>query len=66
MESTGGSMSDKDVARIIKEEGGTVIMRCYCTSAFQDKHYGMGMRVHNVMASLGNKARCTVCGDVKQ
>lgn len=58
-------MSDKDVERIIKNTGGTVTMRCHCTSVFQDKHYGPSMRVHNVMASPNSKARCTVCGDVK-
>lgn len=41
---------------------GTAILACTCKDEFQDKHYGKGMRVHNV----GGKGKerigyCTVC-----
>ena len=43
---------------------GTVIKRCTCKHAYQDKRYGRGKRVHNV--GEGNKGNvpevCTVCG----
>lgn len=41
----------------------TIIISCKCEHTFQDELYGKGRRVHN--ACLNNKARCTVCGDVK-
>jgi len=42
--------------------GERIIMHCSCESDFQDKMYGVGMRVHNDMTSKENMARCTVCG----
>lgn len=39
------------------------IKSCTCSHKFQDRVYGKGMRVHNVMhSSFDNKrCRCTVC-----
>jgi len=61
-------MSEKQVTEIIKSsKQGTTVMRCHCDSVFQDRHYGPSMRLHNVMGTTSKgKARCTVCGDVKQ
>lgn len=39
----------------------THILRCSCTNRFQDRMYGIGMRVHNEQAKVQNMARCTVC-----
>ena len=42
---------------------GTVILKCSCSSEYQDKRYGKGMRVHNI----GKEGRaCTVCGNRKK
>jgi hypothetical protein len=40
---------------------------CNCTSEYQDKKYGKGIRIHNACgASKGNPGyRCTVCGNQK-
>lgn len=38
--------------------GPTKIMRCQCSHAYQDKKYGLGMRVFNKGAT---KYKCTVC-----
>jgi len=52
----------------VKEEKGkagcgTVIRSCSCTSDFQDKMYGRGMRVMNVGgSSTAPRYSCTVCG----
>ena len=40
-----------------------MIKKHFCSSAYQDKRYGMGMRVFN---KGKDKIRCTVCGDVVQ
>lgn len=42
-----------------------LILRCdtaKCKSPYQDTHYGVGQRVHNLMKKDSGKARCTVCG----
>jgi len=41
-----------------------VIKYCSCTNTYQDQHYGQGKRVHNECPN--DKARCTVCGTVKE
>ena len=41
---------------------GSKIAPCSCQSAYQDKRYGAGRRVHNC-ATKG--LRCTVCGKAK-
>jgi hypothetical protein len=38
----------------------TVVQKCTCVSDFQDKVYGVGMRVKNSTGS-GSGYRCTVC-----
>ena len=43
---------------------GTVIKTCTCNSEYQDKRYGIGLRVHN-LCNKGEKARCTVCSKEK-
>jgi hypothetical protein len=40
------------------------LMTCRCVSAYQDRHYGQSMRVHNPTAKE-NGWRCTVCDDTK-
>ena len=50
---------EKDTAKKI---GGCKIMRCHCTSDFQNKTYGPGNRVHNMGKE---KWTCTVCGSKK-
>ncbi len=43
-----------------------LIRSCHCESAYQDKKYGKGMRVHNTGGSKGgSKVTCTVCGSKK-
>lgn len=37
------------------------IIRCSCKSEYQDKEYGLGMRVCNLKKKEG-ECRCTVCG----
>lgn len=40
-----------------------MILRCTCRSEYQDKLYGLAMRVHNkTNKSDGAVQRCTVCG----
>ena len=39
---------------------GAVVKTCTCSSEYQDKRYGAGLRVHN-LCKKGEKARCTVC-----
>lgn len=43
---------------------GARTLRCICASAYQDEHYGPGMRVCNALNNTRDKdcARCTVCG----
>ena len=47
---------------------GTVIKQCRCTDGpsaqYQDKTYGKGLRLHNVMEKGG--AKCTVCGAINR
>jgi len=41
-----------------------MLLKCDCKSEYQDKAYGKGMRVHNLMAkspTTEQMARCTVC-----
>jgi len=44
-----------------------VLTKCKCISKFQDEHYGIGIRVHNIVnkqsTSVQKLGRCTVCGD---
>ena len=40
---------------------GTMVKQCSCSSEFQDKTYGKGMRLHNVKED-GKGGKCTVCG----
>lgn len=40
------------------------IIRCDCVHEYQDKLYGKGNRVCNVMKNA-DKARCSVCSKVK-
>ena len=42
-----------------------MILKCNCKHAFQDKEYGQGLRLHNIMKG-NKKARCTVCGTVRE
>lgn len=52
-------MAHKDKDEKTKKGGqGTVVLRCTCVHAFQDKEYGTGMRLHN---NTAKGARCTVC-----
>ena len=37
----------------------TKVIRCNCDSEYQDKNYGIGMRLHNPNK---NGYKCTVCG----
>lgn len=37
------------------------VLKCYCTSEFQDKRYGKMKRLCNITARDG-VYRCTVCG----
>lgn len=40
-------------------------VKCKCTNEFQDKKYGLGMRIANRTEKGdvdGRDARCTVCG----
>ena len=44
-----------------------VLAKCKCKSEFQDEHYGIGMRAHNIVnkqsTSVQKLGRCTVCGE---
>lgn len=48
-----------------KREESEMILRCSCLSDFQDKRYGLGLRLFNQgKASPGSRLyRCTVCGN---
>ena len=44
-----------------------MLAKCDCQNAYQDAHYGPGVRVHNLMKSAkadstAKQGRCTVCG----
>ena len=42
-----------------------MILKCTCVHKFQDEKYGLYNRVHNQSGKESNKARCTVCGNVR-
>jgi len=42
-----------------------MLYKCSCYHAYQNKKYGFGIRVHNLSGKDSTKARCTVCGTVK-
>lgn len=42
-----------------------IVMSCGCPHDFQDKTYGVGMRLFNPVTKTPGTARCTVCGSVK-
>jgi hypothetical protein len=44
--------------KAIAKQNTTVVQKCTCVSDFQDKMYGVGMRIKN---STGSGYRCTVC-----
>lgn len=42
----------------------TILKPCSCKHEYQDKKYGLGIRVHNVGGSKDIKTKiCTVCGN---
>lgn len=44
----------------------TAVKRCTCYNLFQDKRYGIGLRLHNRRQKSGDAGwRCTVCGNLK-
>lgn len=43
----------------------TKITQCTCKHDFQDKHYGKGLRVHNLATGKVKGWRCTVCSNIK-
>lgn len=44
----------------------TAVKRCTCYNLFQDKRYGVGLRLHNRKQKSGDAGwRCTVCGKSK-
>jgi hypothetical protein len=46
-----------------KVKSGTVKARCTCVSEYQDKLYGVGIRLHNVVQKKDSTVKkCTVCG----
>jgi hypothetical protein len=48
-------------------ESGVKLAPCTCRHEYQDKAYGKGLRVHNVVLIGKNKGKyiCTVCGTRK-
>lgn len=42
-------------------------LKCICASSFQDKNYGVGIRLHNAIKSNTDleRWRCTVCKSEK-
>lgn len=46
-----------------KVNRGTRVMACKCSNAFQDEHYGVGLRVFNGMK---DGWRCATCGSIKK
>lgn len=43
------------------------LAKCDCKNAYQDEHYGPGVRVHNLMKSAkadstAKQGRCATCG----
>ncbi len=45
-------------AKNVAKQNTTTVAKCTCVNLFQDKMYGVGMRVKN---STGSGFRCTVC-----
>ena len=43
----------------------TKVLPCKCKSEYQDKRYGVGLRVHNSTVKPTPGWRCTVCKDKK-
>jgi len=43
----------------------TAVKRCTCYNLFQDKRYGVGLRLHNRKSKGTTNWRCTVCGKSK-
>jgi hypothetical protein len=46
-----------------------MILRCDCKHEFQDKEYGPGRRLHNLMGhkeGQSRKYRCAVCGKERE
>lgn len=44
----------------------TCLKACSCANEYQDKKYGKGLRVHNILQKAGKPmmdCRCTVCGN---
>ena len=55
-------MSTKQESKETIAKHGTELRYCSCESPFQDRTYGLGLRVHN---RGSKKVRCTVCGTAK-
>jgi hypothetical protein len=46
-----------------KRKSNTVKARCTCVSEYQDKLYGTGIRIHNVVQKKDSTVKkCTSCG----
>lgn len=43
----------------------TKILPCTCESAFQDRRYGAGRRLHNQRTKHKDEWRCTVCATIR-
>jgi len=43
----------------------TKIIKCSCKNEYQDKQYGLSMRVHNSTSKEG-ECRCTVCAKINK
>ena len=57
----------KEVEEYVEERAkNTAVKRCTCYNLFQDKRYGIGLRLHNRKQKSGDAGwRCTVCGKSK-
>lgn len=57
----------KENEEYVEERGSksTSIKRCTCYNVFQDKRYGVGLRLHNRKTTGTTSWRCTVCGKEK-
>ena len=42
-----------------------MILKCTCENEYQDKKYGLKLRVFNELKLGTGKARCTVCGKIE-
>jgi hypothetical protein len=45
----------------VERSKGTMVAPCGCTSAFQDRRYGRGLRLMNKSGTKSGQ-KCTVCG----